>query len=192
MIQPITPMQIRAIPTGYNGTRFRSRLEARWAAFFDLVGWKWDYEPVDLRGWTPDFVINGKAAIYVEVKPIQWGTDRYSYPTMELAQFEKVRSPGLNCDLLLLGAGPYERNDDLYVGYCNEPCPENDCCAFELAVSQDAEGGGVEFGYCDLLRSYHDRITGNYPGGSYGGHGRRGIELWRRAGNAVQWEGTKA
>jgi hypothetical protein len=44
-----------SIPTRYRGTEFRSRLEARWAAFADLVGWKWRYEPIDLNGWIPDF-----------------------------------------------------------------------------------------------------------------------------------------
>ena len=43
------------IPTMYDGYRFRSRLEARWAAFFDLAGWEWKYEPIDLDGWIPDF-----------------------------------------------------------------------------------------------------------------------------------------
>ena len=42
-------------PTFYNGVRFRSRLEAHWACFFDQVGWSWEYEPMDLRGWTPAF-----------------------------------------------------------------------------------------------------------------------------------------
>jgi hypothetical protein len=46
---------IKAHPTLYAGTMFRSRLEARWAAFFDLKKWKWEYEPIDLDGWTPDF-----------------------------------------------------------------------------------------------------------------------------------------
>jgi len=46
---------IKAHPTTYNGTQFRSRLEARWAAYFDLAGWDWEYEPVDLNGWSPDF-----------------------------------------------------------------------------------------------------------------------------------------
>ena len=31
--------KIAAIPTTYSGVVFRSRLEARWAAFFDLCGW---------------------------------------------------------------------------------------------------------------------------------------------------------
>jgi len=36
---------IAAIPTEYMGTLFRSRLEARWAVFFDFMGIKWQYEP---------------------------------------------------------------------------------------------------------------------------------------------------
>lgn len=47
----------RGIPTLYAGTQFRSRLEARWAALFDLLGWPWEYEPIDLPGWIPDFRI---------------------------------------------------------------------------------------------------------------------------------------
>jgi hypothetical protein len=31
----------KAIPTRYRNTNFRSRLEAKWAAFFDIVGWRW-------------------------------------------------------------------------------------------------------------------------------------------------------
>ena len=42
-------------PTFYNGVQFRSRLEAQWACFFDQAKWKWDYEPMDLSGWTPTF-----------------------------------------------------------------------------------------------------------------------------------------
>lgn len=48
-------MRYKPHPTRYNGVEFRSRLEARWAAFFDILGWEWRYEPVDLEGWTPDF-----------------------------------------------------------------------------------------------------------------------------------------
>jgi hypothetical protein len=36
---------ISAIQTEYKGYRFRSRLEARWAVFFDACGIKWEYEP---------------------------------------------------------------------------------------------------------------------------------------------------
>lgn len=36
---------MKAIETTYQGVRFRSRLEARWAVFFDAMGIKWEYEP---------------------------------------------------------------------------------------------------------------------------------------------------
>jgi len=49
---------IKAHPTIYRGVRFRSRLEAKWAAFFDSVGWCWEYEPIDLDGWSPDFSVS--------------------------------------------------------------------------------------------------------------------------------------
>jgi hypothetical protein len=35
----------RPIETHYQGCRFRSRLEARWAVFFDALGIRWEYEP---------------------------------------------------------------------------------------------------------------------------------------------------
>lgn len=52
-------------PTKYAGITFRSRLEARWAVFFDALGISWEYEPetfaVDWYGesiqYTPDFRI---------------------------------------------------------------------------------------------------------------------------------------
>jgi hypothetical protein len=58
------------IPTIYRNRRFRSRLEARWAAFFDQMGWRWEYEPFDLNGWVPDFIIMEHDKVLVEVKPI--------------------------------------------------------------------------------------------------------------------------
>lgn len=38
-------MEIKPIETYYNGYRFRSRLEARWAVFFDALGVRYEYEP---------------------------------------------------------------------------------------------------------------------------------------------------
>jgi len=51
---------IKAIETRYAGCNFRSRLEARWAVFFDHLGIKWEYERegyVGVRGtpYLPDF-----------------------------------------------------------------------------------------------------------------------------------------
>jgi hypothetical protein len=41
--QSTTP--VKSIPTEYAGHTFRSRLEARWAAFFDYANIQWSYEP---------------------------------------------------------------------------------------------------------------------------------------------------
>ena len=51
---------IKAIETIYNGHRFRSRLEARWAVFFDTLGVAYEYEPEgfdlgDGLWYLPDF-----------------------------------------------------------------------------------------------------------------------------------------
>lgn len=61
---------MKAIQTFYRGHLFRSRLEARWAAFFQTIGWTWEYEPIDFNGWIPDFGIYGSETIYVEIKPV--------------------------------------------------------------------------------------------------------------------------
>lgn len=65
---------VRPIQTVYNGYRFRSRLEARWAVFFDAMGIRYEYEPEGFelsngKRYLPDFYlpdING--GTYVEVK----------------------------------------------------------------------------------------------------------------------------
>jgi len=67
---------IKAIQTSYRGYLFRSRLEARWAIFFDALGLKWEYEPegFDLgdAGWyLPDFKVYTPqgAPCWYEIKP---------------------------------------------------------------------------------------------------------------------------
>ena len=60
---------MNAIRTTYKGISFRSRLEARWAAWFELMGFEWAYEPLYLDGYIPDFILTGKWPILVEIKP---------------------------------------------------------------------------------------------------------------------------
>ena len=59
-----TMTRIKAIETRYAGHRFRSRLEARWAVFFDTLGVSWQYEHEGYQtsaGWyLPDFRISPK------------------------------------------------------------------------------------------------------------------------------------
>ena|SRR5579863_5365564 len=71
-----------ARPTLYNGTNYRSDLEASWAAFFDIRGITAEYEPaLDLVSWRPDFLIRVDTTFELaEVKPFiseeQWRGSR--------------------------------------------------------------------------------------------------------------------
>jgi hypothetical protein len=64
---------LKAIDTPYRGYLFRSRLEARWAVFFDALGLQWGYEVEgydlgELR-YLPDFkVVGPDGVIWIEVK----------------------------------------------------------------------------------------------------------------------------
>lgn len=62
---------MKAIPTiGPSGIQFRSRIEAKWAYLFEALKWNWEYEPIDLEGYIPDFIITfpNNKQILVEVK----------------------------------------------------------------------------------------------------------------------------
>ena len=70
-------INIQAKPTTFNGIRFRSRLEARWAVFFDYLNIKYLYEPewdAVKGGWCyvnykPDFFLPQPFDLWVEIKP---------------------------------------------------------------------------------------------------------------------------
>jgi len=68
-----TSSKIKAIETRYNGRKFRSRHEARWALFFDECDTTYSYEPEGfnlgaLGCYLPDFYLPEKK-LWVEVKP---------------------------------------------------------------------------------------------------------------------------
>ena len=63
---------IKPIETHYKGYRFRSRLEARWAVFFDTLGVQWVYEPEGFElgdgvRYLPDFWLPQQEC-WVEIK----------------------------------------------------------------------------------------------------------------------------
>jgi hypothetical protein len=79
--------KVKAIETEYNGYKFRSRLEARWAVFFDAMGFDWVYEPegyhlLDGRLYLPDFYIcaskEEKRKMFIEVKPTEFTKEEES------------------------------------------------------------------------------------------------------------------
>ena len=93
---------IKAIETEYNGYKFRSRIEARWAVFFDVLGIEYEYEKegFDLNGigYLPDFWLPDLST-WVEIKG--------DIPTAnELEKCEKLSKYSGNCVFLLSGGIP--------------------------------------------------------------------------------------
>lgn len=77
--------EIKAIETHYNGNRFRSRLEARWAVFFDTMGIEYLYEPEGFKMqdgtcYLPDFYLP-KMNEFFEVKGKLKLTDMHKIDT---------------------------------------------------------------------------------------------------------------
>lgn len=70
---------MRAIQTRYHGCHFRSRLEARWAVFFDSLGVPWEYEPQGFEfpypggttadRYLPDFWLP-RQEVWIEIKGV--------------------------------------------------------------------------------------------------------------------------
>lgn len=108
--------RIKAIETYYNGYRFRSRLEARWAVFFDTLGVSYEYEPQGFKlpngmCYLPDFKVKcyGKRGLchpdtafdlFVEVKGV-----------LSAGDVEKITQMSNYCPMLVVGQLPP-------VGYC--------------------------------------------------------------------------
>lgn len=68
------PSTLQPIETRYAGYRFRSRLEARWAVFFDALKIKYEYEPEGFKlsdgtCYLPDFWLPESRAFF-EVKGV--------------------------------------------------------------------------------------------------------------------------
>jgi hypothetical protein len=179
----------------------RSRLEARWAAFFDLCEWNWDYEPdLGLPGWIPDFAIYGKHTVLVEIKPItafcRATADKMERAATEGGVIPPEGGPATErclsnppVELLLLGTQvpaahtkPIESLDDtcVYLGWMWQGC-----------------WAGGSFGLGDYgpdvghdLMSYSGAIHGTYDGNPVGWQWpniERTKAMWREAGNRVQW-----
>lgn len=163
-------MTVAGIPTVYRGTNFRSRLEARWAAFFDLVGWPWVYEPFDAHGWIPDFLIRGKRSFLVEVGPCVTEQD-YRLKADKPSRF-------LELPTLVVGASVQtgEFGDaGLFVNEFRRHPIIGSASWFNCAE-------------CGRMAIYCDGDC-HYPCGHHDTLPLPNLEhLWRNAGNDVQWK----
>lgn len=157
---------MKSIPTEYAGSRFRSRLEARWAAFFDLAGWDWDYEPFDLEGWCPDFCLHMDGAdVLVEVKPVQLVRHEVgSWTLPKHPSFEKARAHQSENWILLLGTRPQDDSDYFGIGTLMDPPHSDEQDITKYPTWWDLRG----------QLSVRDEVY-----------------AWREAGNLVQWVGKR-
>lgn len=164
----------RGVPTAYAETNFRSRLEARWAAFADLAGWAWVYEPFDGAGYLPDFcfTVLGRP-ILVEVKPVA---------TLEeaLEHLPKIAN-GIGAlwdhDVIVAGIEPKRT---LYIDFLGGPddwhsgCAALTVCPGCSSLEIHPEPWSMECAPCGIDR--------RMPADSYV------TTLWRQAGNLTRWD----
>lgn len=70
----MSTLQTEVIQTTYNGIKYRSRTEARWAVFFDKMGWNPDYEMEGYKlggdWYLPDFFVP-EINSFVEIKGVE-------------------------------------------------------------------------------------------------------------------------
>lgn len=194
-----------AIETIYAGHRFRSRLEARWAAFFTNIGWEWTYEPFDGNGYIPDFLIRGERPFLVEVKPAVTVED-YKDP------IEKIEA-GLRGhwkhDVLIVGAAPIapEQIFGPYSGGFISPGVLGEAWG-DCMEGQSDWGDGrhwswndsawtrcvqcKQIGITSSMQSFANRPCSHYDGNIEEIESKRPIlDAWAKATNAVQWRGGK-
>lgn len=158
----------RAHPTVYKGQQFRSRHEAKYAAFFDELRWSWVYEPFDLYGWVPDFLIYGDCEFLVEIKPSASAHDiiRTCVSKLDLAEPDQL--------VLLLGASPA-----VSIVY-NHHAPDRHC--FHQGRW---ERDGARFAVVSEWASMPSSLEG--PASDYVDTLAYVEYLFRVAGNSVQW-----
>lgn len=169
---------VPAIATMYNGTLFRSRLEARWAAMFDALKWPWEYEPIDLDYYIPDFILLFEAShVAVEVKP-----------ETEIANLRKhamaAVQAGWRKEVLALGATLFEGDK---VGICAEPIGGGEYITGPARLFYCIDCGTESFLNDD--HGWHCRSCGCYAGNAHVGDADPAeiSNLWKQSGNRVQW-----
>jgi len=183
---------IKAIPTTYSNARFRSRLEAKWAAFFDLCGWRWEYEPLDLDGWVPDFGIVGhNGLILCEVKPIEWTQDRKTNEYL-LRREDLKKAATASRENLVLGAYPFHIQGEVVningvnisTSYIGALFDDMDTYSNFATFSKLSNKLDFRSEYGD----FYERISGKANGGNTVEVDISEIDaLWREASSRVQW-----
>ena len=170
-------MNATAFPTRYDGVFYRSRLEARWAAFFDLLGWPHVYEPFDLEGYIPDFVLLFHEPILVEVKPELYLKDLGQHGP-------KIEASGWDKEALIVGARLFEGDwtDSDSIGLLRI-----DQSADFLKATMARCGDCGRPSFVPAEAGWGCRVCGAYRGDKLMDHSYRARPLWNLAGEKTQW-----
>jgi hypothetical protein len=186
------------IPTTYRGIRYRSRLEARWAAFFDAIGWQHTYEPFDGDGYIPDFLIHGDRRLLIEIKP---AASRAEFEA-PIEKVTKALDRFWGGDILILGIDPFPRLQNSWGGSIQFPPAGliGEPSGFDDDVTKEwwfDTGNWFDCGECGDVSVFHDqacyigRPCGHYDGDHVLVTADR-VRLqaaWATATNDVQWRG---
>lgn len=169
----ILNIDMKAIDTVYNGYKFRSRLEARWAVFFGNMKLEYEYESEGYEldsglRYLPDFYLP-LLDVYVEIKPQAILLDRND--------IIKITSFGLseNKNLLLIIGSPGKQQMYLINRHNSLPYDEIEGCYAEYTTNKGEEfifsleesnaevvfatdmfSGGWTLAYPNLRGDYHE------------------------------------
>lgn len=178
-------MTVRGRETTYKDRLFRSQLEARWAAFFDRCGWKWEYEPRELNYYIPDFILQFEFPTLVEVKPLDTFEEMIGFDAA------KIINSGWEGEALLLGASQFSMaseefqilgrlswisNKELLLE-CNALGIECTECG-QLSISTSENGDCCRVSGCQADRTARHWREAN----------ARFAQNWAKAGNDVRWK----
>lgn len=181
-------MTIQSIDTYYRGHLFRSRLEARWAAVFDDLGIRWEYEPQgyrvgeNRRPYLPDFYLTD-LGWWIEVKG---ASDRLDisllvdavHPTHGLGRTD----PWYFTNILILGPIPE----------CENAFPLHYSIRQSAAIGQLRSGCQASCVFTSPLFGLHHFLPADYVISSNGPEGQdksRELDTLRRWGALVMSAG---
>lgn len=161
-----------AIPTRAFGIEFRSRLEAKYATFFELLEFNWQYEPVDLNGWIPDFILYGSGGqnVLVEIKP-ETNKEKLK-PT-----FEKISKAFPTGNVCVLTPGFFSKFEGETHKFCLGYIRTNEANFWD-EISFKSEPIDV----CDRTMDFTGRLNGIHDTNKI-----RVDLIFKEAGNRVQW-----